>query len=60
MTVPPVSVLDSERILEMAAQRGLLDLPTALAHRAATTFYMDDALVQDLLTRDAAHRHQAP
>ena len=60
MTVPPVSVLDSERILEMAAQRDLLDFPTTLAHRSATTFYMDDALAQDLLTRDAAHRRQAP
>jgi len=44
------------RILEMAAQRGLLDLPTALVHLAATTFYMDDALVQDLLAHDAARR----
>jgi len=48
------------RILELAAQRGLLDLPTALAQLAATTFYMDDALVQDLLARHAAHRRQAP
>ena len=48
------------RILELAAQRGLLVLPTALAHLAATTFYMDDALVQDLLARDAVRRHQAP
>jgi predicted nucleic acid-binding protein len=47
-------------ILEMAAQQGLLDLPTALAHLAATTFYMDDALVQDLLARDAARRRQDP
>jgi predicted nucleic acid-binding protein len=48
------------RILEMAAQRDLLDLPTALANLTATTFYMDDALVQDLLTRNAARRRQAP
>ena len=48
------------RILEMAAQRGLLDLPMALTHLAATTFYMDDTLVQDLLTRDEARRRQGP
>jgi len=48
------------RILEMAAERGLLALPTALAHLATTTFYMDDALVQDLLARDAARRRQDP
>jgi len=32
----------------------------ALAHLAATTFYMDDVLVQNLLARDAARRHQDP
>jgi predicted nucleic acid-binding protein len=48
------------RILELAAERGLLDLPTALAHLAATTFYMDAALVQDLLARDAARKGQGP
>jgi predicted nucleic acid-binding protein len=48
------------RILELAAQRGLLDLPTALARLATTTFYMDDALVQDLLARDAARRRHSP
>ena len=31
------------RILEMAAQRDLLDLPNALAQLATTTFYMDEA-----------------
>jgi predicted nucleic acid-binding protein len=46
------------RLLEMAAQRHLLDLPTALTALAATTFYMDDALVQDLLARDAARKRQ--
>jgi len=29
-----------------------------LAHLAATTFYMDEALVQDLLARDATRRRQ--
>jgi predicted nucleic acid-binding protein len=48
------------RILELATQRDLLDLPTALAKLTATTFYMDDGLVQDLLTRDAARRRQGP
>jgi predicted nucleic acid-binding protein len=48
------------RILELAAERGLLDLPTALAHLATTTFYMDAAMVQDLLARDAARKRQGP
>lgn len=46
------------RILEMAAQRHLLDLPTALTALAATTFYVDDTLMHDLLTRDAARKRQ--
>lgn len=46
------------RILEMAAQRHLLDLPTALTALAATTFYLDDVLVRDLLARDAARKRQ--
>ena len=46
------------RILELAAQRDLLALPIALAHLATTTFYMDEALVQDLLARDAARQRQ--
>jgi predicted nucleic acid-binding protein len=45
-------------ILEMAAQQGLLDLPTALAQLATTTFYMDELLMQDILARDAARRRQ--
>jgi predicted nucleic acid-binding protein len=48
------------RILEIAAQRSLLDLRTALENLAATTFYMDEALVRDLLARDAARKRQGP
>ena len=46
------------RILELAAQRHLLDLPTALHALAATTFYMDELLLRDLLARDAARKRQ--
>ena len=45
-------------ILEMAAQQGLLDLPTALAQLATTTSYMDELLMQDILARDVARRRQ--
>jgi hypothetical protein len=40
--------------------RDLLDLPSSLVNLTATTFYMDDVLVQDLLARDAARRRQDP
>lgn len=53
-----LATLGTLRILEMAAQRHLLDLPTALHALAATTFYMDDLLRRDLLARDAARKRQ--
>ena len=46
------------RILEMAAQRDFLDLQTAIAQLAHTTFYMDDDLVQEIRARDAARKRQ--
>jgi predicted nucleic acid-binding protein len=46
------------RLLEMAAQRHLLDLPTALTALAATSFYVEESLVRDLLARDAARKRQ--
>lgn len=53
-----IATFGTLRILEMAAQRHLLDLPTALTALAATTFYVDEALVRDLLARDAARKRQ--
>lgn len=53
-----IATFGTLRILEMAAQRHLLDLPTALAALAATTFYIDETLMQDLLARDAARKRQ--
>ena len=46
-------------VLERAAIRGLIDLPTALARLQATTFRARPALFQDLLARDAARKLQA-
>lgn len=53
-----IASIGTLRILEMAAQRHLLDLPTALTALAATTFYVDETLMQDLLARDAARKRQ--
>jgi predicted nucleic acid-binding protein len=46
-------------VLERAAERGLLDLPAALACLQATNFYLPTPLVRDLLARDAARQRQA-
>jgi Predicted nucleic acid-binding protein, contains PIN domain len=45
-------------VLERAAIRGLIDLPTALTRLQATTFRARPALFQDLLARDAARKRQ--
>jgi predicted nucleic acid-binding protein len=52
------AVVGTLRVLEMAAERGLLDLPTALTHLGETTFYKPENVVQDMLARDAARKHQ--
>jgi predicted nucleic acid-binding protein len=46
-------------VLERAAERGLLDLPTALVRLQATNFYLPTTLVRDLLARDTARQRQA-
>lgn len=51
-----IATFGTLRLLEMAAERHLLDLATALTALGATTFYLDDTLVRDLLARDAARQ----
>jgi predicted nucleic acid-binding protein len=45
-------------VLERAAVRGLIDLPSALARLQTTTFWVKHALIQDLLARDTARKRQ--
>jgi predicted nucleic acid-binding protein len=45
-------------VLERAAVRGLIDLPSALARLQTTTFRVKHELIQNLLTRDAARKRQ--
>lgn len=49
-------VIGTLRVVEFAAERGLLDLPTVLARLQEINFYMSEALLRDLLTRDAARK----
>jgi predicted nucleic acid-binding protein len=43
-------------VLEHAAERGLVDLPDALARLLTTSFRVRDALIQAALARDAARK----
>jgi predicted nucleic acid-binding protein len=43
-------------VLERAAERGLLDLPSTLARLVTTSFRVRDELIQGMLARDAARR----
>lgn len=46
-------------ILETASVRGLLDLPEAIARLLETNFRVDQALIDDLLSKDASRKEQA-
>jgi predicted nucleic acid-binding protein len=43
-------------VLERAAERGLLDLPSPLARLLTTSFRVRDELIQGMLARDAARK----
>jgi predicted nucleic acid-binding protein len=43
-------------VLERAAERGLIDLPSTLARLLTTTFRVRDELLQTMLARDAARK----
>ena len=47
-------------VLETAAIRGLIDLPSVLAQLQATTFYASQRLYDEVLARDAARKSRPP
>ena len=51
-----IEVTGTLGILERAAQRALLDLPTAIAQLQATTFYGAPDIIAAMLARDAARK----
>jgi predicted nucleic acid-binding protein len=50
------AVMGTLGVLELAAERGLLDFPAAITKLKATSFHMPVQLVQDMLARDAARK----
>jgi predicted nucleic acid-binding protein len=53
-----LNVIGTLRVLEYAAERGLLDLPSVLTQLQHANFYMSSDLVQELIARDAARQTQ--
>jgi predicted nucleic acid-binding protein len=45
-------------VLEQAAERGLIDLPSALIRLQETDFYVTSELIEVMLERDAARKRQ--
>jgi predicted nucleic acid-binding protein len=51
-----LAVMGTLRVLELAAERGWLDFPTAITQLAATSFHLPPQLVQEMLARDTARK----
>jgi predicted nucleic acid-binding protein len=53
-----IPVTRTLRVLEMAAERGLLDFPTIVTRLRAAGFYTPDDVVEEMLARDAERKRQ--
>ena len=51
-----LTAMGTLRVFELAAERGLVDLPTVLTQLRAARFYMTSEMMQELLARDAARK----
>ncbi len=51
-----VAVMGTLRVLELAAERELIDFPTAITRLEATSFHLPRSLVQAMLARDATRK----
>jgi len=47
-------------VLELAAQRGWIDFPTATTKWQATSFHLPVSLVREMLARDADRKSRSP
>jgi predicted nucleic acid-binding protein len=54
-----MAVTRTLRVLEIAAERGLVDFPTIVARLRAAGFYMPEDVVDEMLARDAARKAAA-
>jgi predicted nucleic acid-binding protein len=54
------AVMGTLRVLELAAERGLIDFPTAITKLQATSFHLPVSLVREMLARDADRKSRPP
>jgi len=54
------AVMGTLRVLELAAERELIDFPTAITKLQATSFHLPVSLVRQMLARDAVRRSRPP
>src|SRR2546428_2570135 len=55
-----LTIMGTLRIVELAGQRGLLDIPTVVAQCQAAGLYMPEDLVHEMLVRDAERKRHTP
>jgi predicted nucleic acid-binding protein len=53
-----LTTMGTLRVLELAAEQGLVDLPTVLSQLQAARFYVTQEMVQELLARDSRRKRQ--
>lgn len=53
-----LTVIGTLRVLEYAAEQGLIDLPSVLPQLQNARFHMSADLIQELLTRDSARKSE--
>ena len=51
-----LTAMGTLRVFELAAERGLVDLPTVLTQLRDARFYMTSEMMQEMLARDAARK----
>jgi predicted nucleic acid-binding protein len=51
-----LTAMGTLRVFELAAERGLIDLPAVLTQLRAARFYLTSDMIQELLARDAARK----
>ena len=54
-----IPVVRTLRLLEIGAERGLLDFPTTIARLRAAGFYLPEEIVDEMVARDAARKAAA-
>ena len=55
-----LAVMGTLRVLELAAEHGLLDLPAVITQLETTSFHLPSRVVRDMLARDVARKAPPP